>query len=238
MSITFRKSLRENVGESKVTFTAAPLPPPKDGLTEETAGDSAYQIKTDFPSSTDGLYWISNPSINGGEPFQIYADMTTDGGGWTLLLTNVSNVGWTTENAISRVEGTPSLSANYSIVIYGDLIKKSASGFQYMIDATERGSWGGIWTANGNYSFVNTDNTQTDITLDTKFDDWEYANDGVEARMPWYTSDGAPTLTTNVNGGDDGAWWGTLVTTTQYFNPTPWMANYNANPGVLWYWVR
>jgi hypothetical protein len=31
------------------------------------------------------LYWIANSNINSGAPFQIYADMTTDGGGWMLL---------------------------------------------------------------------------------------------------------------------------------------------------------
>ena len=57
----------------------------KDGLTSATAGTSALQIKQDYPSSTDGLYWIANSNINAGAAFQIYADMTTDGGGWMLL---------------------------------------------------------------------------------------------------------------------------------------------------------
>lgn len=55
------------------------------GLTAATAATSAYQIKQVYPSSTDGVYWITNTNINGGVPFQIYADMTTDGGGWMLL---------------------------------------------------------------------------------------------------------------------------------------------------------
>jgi hypothetical protein len=48
------------------------------GLTPETAGDNAFQIKTDYSGSTDGLYWIKNDNISGGTPFQIYADMTTN----------------------------------------------------------------------------------------------------------------------------------------------------------------
>ena len=61
------------------------------GLTADTASTSAYAIKQDFPSSTDGVYWISNSNINDGTPFQIYADMTTDGGGWILLNVGAGN---------------------------------------------------------------------------------------------------------------------------------------------------
>ena len=56
-----------------------------DGSSPENAASSAYEIKQAFPSSTDGVYWISNASINSGTAFQIYADMTTDGGGWMLI---------------------------------------------------------------------------------------------------------------------------------------------------------
>src|SRR5690606_22434713 len=71
----------------------------KNGLTTENASSSAFQIKQDFPGSPDGVYWIKNTEINGGDPFQIYADMSTDGGGWTLIMCNVNYVGWTYENA-------------------------------------------------------------------------------------------------------------------------------------------
>ena len=55
------------------------------GLTESSAAINGRQIKMAFPNATDGIYWIKNPNINGGTPFQVYIDMTTDGGGWMLL---------------------------------------------------------------------------------------------------------------------------------------------------------
>ncbi|MGV1012660.1 MAG: fibrinogen-like YCDxxxxGGGW domain-containing protein [Flavobacterium sp.] len=245
-----QQEITNNYNTSSTRFFAE-----RDGLSPATASTSAYQIKQDYSSSTDGFYWIKNANINGGVPFKIYADMTTDGGGWTLLLKNSSFAGWTYANAIatnttipfiSTAEVTSTSTANYSIVGWADYIKKSASGFQYMIDAGSRRNFGGIWTANGNYSFVKTDNTQTNVTINTQFNTWSYvgSNNGFAQRMPWYSStagSGSGYLTIS-----DGTanWWATLVTSNTFYSPSPWISdagvggNPNQNPGIIWYWVR
>jgi hypothetical protein len=212
-----------------------------DGLTPDSAGDNALQIKTDYSGSTDGLYWIKNNNISGGTPFQIYADMTTDGGGWTLLLTNQNTAGWTYSNSILLNEFNPVIGgSNYSIVAYADYLKNSGATFQYMIDANQRNRFGGIWSAPSGYTFLNTNNTQTSITLNTKFGTWNYNDGSIEQYMPWRsTSSGL--LTTSSNPG--GEWWGTLITNGGW-SPAPWInADCGAqgcmpNPGIIWYWVR
>jgi hypothetical protein len=245
-----QQEITNNFNANKSRFFAE-----KDGLSPQTASTSAYQIKQDYPNSTDGFYWIKNPNINGGAPFRIFADMTTDGGGWTLILKNSSNSVWTYNNAIAyntqlpfitNAEVISTSTSSYSIIGWADYIKKSTSGFQYMIDAGSRNSFGGIWTANGSYSFVKTDNTQTDVTINTKFGSWNYntANNGISQRMPWYTSttgSGTGYITMSTGSGN---WWGTMVANNQYYSPSPWLSDAsggtstNPNPGIIWYWVR
>lgn len=225
--------------------------PDNSGLSPETASTSAYQIKQDYPNSADGFYWIKNDNINGGVPIKIYADMTTAGGGWTLILKNSSYVGWTLANAIDLNPLNPftknadivnTSTDNYSIIKWADFIKKSTSGFQYMIDANTRGSYGGIWTANAAYSFVSTSNANTNITLDANYGGWTYNtnNDGISQRMPWHGYVGANTGFYSLSSGS-GNWWGTLIANNQYYAPAPWigtLGGYAANPGIIWYWVR
>lgn len=248
-----------------VTFlgnTLAPIPNGPDGLSPETAGDNAYQIKMSHPSSPDGLYWIKNDNINGGTPFQIYADMTTNGGGWTLILSNSLNgTGWTFVNSILKNENDPpvngqGINVQYSIISYANYLKKGA-GWQYMIEAYQRGMYGGIWQPNQDYSFVeqwtgsppfgdslkNTNGWRKNLTEITKFpgneESWDYGNNSIEFRMPWYVNHdpGEAFITTD---GKNGGWWGTLVSDTSNWNPAPWIGGttHGTSPGTIWYWVR
>lgn len=70
------------------------------------------------------------------------------------------------------------------------------------------GHWGGIWTAQRGYSFIATNNKQTDINLIKKFDNWEYSDSGIEQRMPWISG---ARLTTSNNAKYN--WWGTITGT-------------------------
>ncbi|MDT8886733.1 fibrinogen-like YCDxxxxGGGW domain-containing protein [Aquirufa sp. LEPPI-3A] len=247
----YNRELTEQEITNNFNSTKQRFYPDNSGLSPETASTSAYQIKQDYPNSVDGFYWIKHASINGGVPIKIYADMTTDGGGWTLILKNSSYGGWSLANAIDLNATNPftkntdivtNSTANYSIIKWADYIKKSSSGFQYMIDAYARNSYGGIWTANAAYSFISTSNANTNITLNANYGGWTYnsANDGISQRMPWHGYVGANTGFLGLSSGS-GNWWGTLVANNQYYAPAPWIGTIGgtgASPGIIWYWVR
>jgi hypothetical protein len=73
-----------------------PAPPvyTQDGTTSLKAANSAVELKTQFPGSTTGWYWL----MCNGTPKQFYVDMDFEGGGWILVASkniNVTTPGWT-----------------------------------------------------------------------------------------------------------------------------------------------
>ena len=234
------------------------------GKTIDEYSTSAWQIKQDYPDSEDGVYWIQNDAINNGDPFQVYCDMTTLGGGWTLIVQN-SACEWQTNqvfllnetNAPTQLVGydVQSTDYNYSILSWADKIKSAESGFDFMITAREHGLLGGAWKANEPYSFVQTLEGGVDMgdaqlgtpgwrknitelaRWGTKDTNWNYDDNAMEARMPWVgIGINYGWLTTD---GFRGGWWGTLITGGGW-NPAPWLSTIEggARPGAIWYWVR
>jgi len=225
-----------------------------DGSSPERAAPSARAIQRNTGGVPSGVYWIVNPAVNSGNPIQVYCDMETDGGGWMLIMQNSSIAGTelgstnyslfnqtSPPNASSRANVTTS----YSILGWADGLKNPNRPFEYMIEGVERRSWGGIWRANdSSYSFVDTSNAKTNITLLETFGTWTYNDSGIEARMPWRSGSGSGFLTTSVS--PTSSWWGTLIegTVPGGYGPAPYMASAvsgttdTQSPGVIWYWMR
>ena len=81
-----------------------------DGLTSATAATSAAQIKTDYPASPDGVYWIDVPGVGAKQTYCLM-DSKYDGGGWMLALkatrgTTFSYAAtyWTTANTLNPTD--------------------------------------------------------------------------------------------------------------------------------------
>ncbi len=85
------------------------------GSKDAPAGKSCFEIKQTAKDALDGVYWVDS---DGGDPansYQVVCDMTSHGGGWTLVLNLDTNDGthrhyfdtdfWTTGKLVGVVAG-------------------------------------------------------------------------------------------------------------------------------------
>ena len=77
---------------------------------------SCFDILSSDPETADGVYAISRYTDDGTSSRQVYCDMTTDGGGWTLVGRSIdwaSPFGWTsTTGFVHDDSGAYSLDAS------------------------------------------------------------------------------------------------------------------------------
>lgn len=98
------------------------------------AAFSAAHIRSVDPSAPSGVYWIDP---DGGDPanaFQAYADMTTDGGGWTLGINSLYGNEAST-NDLTQNTGAVSLNSAHSRNLQALAINRTAQ-IRHEIDAT------------------------------------------------------------------------------------------------------
>ena len=67
----------------RVIFTSTP-----NGLTADQAATSGLALRQGYPGYGDGVYWLKPTSES--TPGLAFVDMTTDGGGWTLVYETVT----------------------------------------------------------------------------------------------------------------------------------------------------
>lgn len=83
-----------------------------DGSSPADAGLSAAQILRDHPASVTGVYWIDADGAGGAAPQQLYADMSTAGGGWMLVRHATNSGGWIA--VTDNLGGTATLNAGFN----------------------------------------------------------------------------------------------------------------------------
>lgn len=88
-----------------------------DGSTSSLSARTCSSLLISNPNISDGVYWIDPDSEGGDSPFRAYCDMTSDSGGWTLILNHLTDSGFfiNADDAANKNDNNPNADL-YSIL--------------------------------------------------------------------------------------------------------------------------
>lgn len=123
------------------------------GLSSSNPGSSAIDIliKNWNSKNSDGVYWIQSEDMT--SPYEMYCDMTTEGGGWVLVWSNLrGQTGRATTNM------TWDTAANTEPLVYNGSVNSDIESFETFVGLRFWNKLGGSqmmykWSANYNRDF-------------------------------------------------------------------------------------
>jgi hypothetical protein len=131
------------------------------------------EIKSKFPQAPDGLYWIDPDGVNGNAPLLAQCDMTTDGGGWTLVLNQKSDTGGFFADSMEAITYNVSNAKadRYSILSRLEEFRSLKGTFTFRINAPVTGKRN-IWQQRTNPAVDQPVAGYVPISLDSTSDYW------------------------------------------------------------------